>query len=375
MPSNSITRRSFAKMGAVAACSALVGISYPVRKSFASDSIRFTPDVASEMAETFYSSMTGSSSAIADSVLPFYDDMLNPRGYEVQYSDGGDYCGYIVLDMEADGVIAEYSLNAGARGPLNRAKNALSAAAKFSNASDAILIKKSIFDYCAVLPDGSSIDQHGMLSQSAPLPRSTPGSWYDAFIDLSYYYTNYTPRDEIYVYPYLAMPDNVIMDNIRKWSCSVSASQTVLSTFGLIDDPYDSYEELFDLMVYDTYYDANYPGITLGTSNYDLSVQGILTYAARRASGLIDGRAPMNNRDVIWNLARGTSSENHASLLCATMQEGGHSVGIVGTSESTNNSSHASFRGLMALDGWDGQQKIINLYQSSMHDLQYAMFT
>lgn len=370
-------RRTFLKLVGVGAIGSIVSpASLPA--AFASEGdapvnvVPFTPELASDLAVNFASSMEPGVKILTDAVITYYDITGASQGYVVELSSAGESFGYVVFDITYEGLISEFSI--GADAALSPASSTSDTGVSTFSTQEKKLYKTDDFDYCSIdletmqgmnnLGEYVNAEEAGIVED----PLISTYDWDDMFVSEMDAGTNYSLSGFQMVRLYKNWPQKTYEQESGRYCCMVSAAYTGASIYGWVGDLgslRDVYLELWNLIGVNT--TSTSGGIIYGGADLISTGRGITNFLANRGTY----RSFRHTVFADYESFRTCVSRNECSILGGSS----HGVAIVGYFNLTRKSDGWKMPALCVCDGWNPGNRILNFQPSMLSNPQAIYFS
>lgn len=372
------SRRKFLALAGIGAASFAVNS----KIAFASDQekVRFTEEVAIDLANEFASSNFPEKNITAESATKLYANDLSPFGYIVEYATAsGESGGYIVFDATNNGMIYEFSVSDGAISPYKRAINSSGIATRSS--TNPLAVIESPFIYAAFLPsESTAIDMYGNDASDCIEPISTLSTpdtedWNDIFITIGSGWTfksqNHAPQQ------FISFSREEVEAASGRYACVVSAMLNCAPHYiGSSSFPWgkigNDYIELWDRSATSTLYTRD--GILYGDTVFQNACSAMREYCSNRGVAISASYERSPSFPTFKNVIdRG----DMAIFGCGINQNGsrvGHGMAVEGYAVLKNGSISEDIYTLIVADGWGYGARYLSFYYTRFTDTHGVYF-
>lgn len=345
------------------------------------EKVKFTEEVAINLANEFASSNFPEKNVIAESATKLYANDLSPFGYIVDYTTAsGENSGYIVFDATNNGMIYEFSVSEGTVSPYKGSVESAEIATQASTLPIAVI--ESPFNYAALFPDeDKAIDMHGVdvtesISTIATLSTPDTGSWDDIFIELGQGWTfksqNYAPQS------FISFLESEVEAASGRYACAVSAMLNCAphyigyGTFPWVEIG-NEYIDLWNRSSTTAYKTEN--GISYGlTTNKNIG-PAFSSYCANKGISVSNSYIDSPTFSTFKNtIDRG----DMAIFSCGINRSGarvGHAMAVEGYAILKNGSISEDIYTLVVADGWGAGARYLAFYYTRFTDTHGTYFS
>lgn len=373
------SRRKFLALASIGAASAAVNS----KIAFASDQgkVRFTEEVAIDLANEFASSNFPEKNVIAESATKLYANNLSPFGYVVDYATAsGESSGYIVFDATNNGMIYEFSISEGMVSPF--AISVYSAEIANEESTPPIAFIESPFNYAAFFPDeDKAVDMYGddvsdSISKIATLSTPDTGSWNDIFITLgsgwSFKSQNYAPQQ------FISFIERDVEAASGRYACAVSAMLNCAPHYiGFETFPWgrigSEYIDLWDRSSTTTYKTTD--GISYGSTPNGNIGPAFSSYCASK--GITVSNSSINS-PAFSTFKNTIDRGNMAIFACGINKSGervGHAMAVEGYAILKHGEISEDISTLVVSDGWNDGARYLSFYYTRFTDTYGVYFS
>ncbi len=289
---NSISRKDFIRIVAAGVAAKMCRPAV-AHASSTDSSVRFSPEVATEMAHILATSYSNRQDLETEAPVILLDSSGGFRGYSVDFSSQHQSFGYVLFDVAYPGLIAQFQLSEGTNGFLSQVLGNDSASLLSDKEANPAYVVYDPFTYGIV-----DIQQEQILTSNATLElssesdislaaSSTSSSWWDTWISYSDAFSSYEVTDPCFSVTLNTVSESFVEQRIQRYACAVHALYAIASSIpnssysaNLISNPETSLAE------YSNIWNATATqverigsnGVTYGTTSNNMTGPGFEGY-------------------------------------------------------------------------------------------------
>ena len=350
-----------------------------------SETIPFTADAATTIAKNFSEDFYPDDQLSIRSVTPYCNEYGEESGYIVGFTKEDISYGYVVLDSEAESIIAEYSIGKNAQTPYQEALNSGDGVLRSNAALPLCLIKVNPFEYGIINPRDNSVSTNEgrqltldsvVSDEAAARDAKKPSDWEDATIPMSALYRNYNIKDSGNLEEFISINEDSIISHTGRYACAVTAYYAISGYYGVLNvwADYPEYVNLWNSTGTNTIYTNN--GKIYGETSIEGGANGFVSYLASKGKSIsqtttsgkpdysmfrtsIDNGEPCVFHGWLWN-SDGTST--------------GHTMFVEGYLVAASKSDLSGLKILQVFDGWGDNVRYINYDYANYAQVRGSFF-
>lgn len=331
--------------------------------------VKLTETLAITVADDFANACT-ETDLKAVNPIKFYDETGRATGYILSYLRADKTAGYIVLDKDFEGLVAEYSFDEKTKNPYEAIIQNNPVSQRKVNNNEFSLYRTAPFTYCIIDEESQKIyDNYGnnyesdkvAKTKSSALQRSQNQShWNDIFVNIS---DGYNLMNSNHLSSFSSVSERDVERTTQHYACAVSAMINCAEQYGIYswgDSLRRNYMRLWELS--GTSEDSNNNGITYGATPQESTGPAFVNFCGE--NGVYISQALYNNASYD-TFVQCINSGNPAIL----------SVGIYDADDGGAASGHAMavegyailgggyggyVNALMVADGWGNGVRYVN---------------
>lgn len=360
-------RRTFLKATAIVGASAVLPTSALANED--DSAVVFDKDSANTIASLFALSFYPELNLQVDRMTKYANLNGDASGYIVEYKKNGSPSGYVILDANAPGTIAEFSIGEHVISPVQASRSNTIAHMDSDPAPDLPIYRLGLLTFGVLDSErdvlstnyDEEIDASSIFKSKSS---KDPATWNDATIPIANLYRNYTVTEGGSIPQWMGIDQNRIISLTGRYACTVTALYVCGGYYGLCNTWTDgnAYVELWDLTNTVTDTSNTNPGAWWGTTYNRDVVPGFTTFASRRGK-TIEGYTTAGKpsfESFINHTRKNQLSLVHAGLNNSQGNRVGHTITVEGFLRAVSKTDSSGLRILQVYDGWYDSVRYIN---------------
>lgn len=340
------------------------------------NTIIMTDDLALSLAQNFAKS-TNNIDLTALNPVKFYDSTGQAIGYIVEYYQNNIPHGYVIFDSRLDDLICEYSFEENSVSPYATCCQKCNVRSSIDSKIyklDALTYGIKNSNEKLVTNSNKILDAPDSLENARS---KDPSTWNDIFINSIF--PEYTVVDVGHLPSFIALPESYYEQNTGHYACVVTALYHCAMFYGCVNGNTntirDEYMELWDLTGTTQIDQESQNGIIYGTTNYNSSPAGFVTFCARRGVSLSSSIIANPTMETFKNCINSGNIANLSTGIYTNDGYKGHQMTVEGYTQLKNVSTGNIVDTVMVADGWFSNVRYVNLEFPNYTRLHAILFS